>query len=276
MDGSTPKGEQLVGVREQAMAAANNAIYDITHSSLVLYKKVCEDIVKCIQILPKESVLYKTYINAIGQSSMETIKEFEKLPMKNFGIMVQTEMNDNDRLYLEQNIQQSLAQGEIDLEDAIAIRRLQDVDQAERLLVVRRAKRIKRKQAEAMQNIQAQSQAQSQSSQVKAQLDAQMEQVKAQAKIQVEQAVSEMTMQRMQMEYSLKAQIEAIKGENAKMAAGAGAQLKEGLQELQEDRKDDRVDQQAAKQSMLISQRQGMRGELEDDSSDALDDLMNA
>ena len=78
------------------------------------------------------------------------------------------------------------------------------------------------------------------------------------------------------MEYSLKAQIEAIKGENATMAAGASAQLKEGLQELQEDRKDDRVDQQAAKQSMLISQRQGMRGELEDDSSDALDDLMNA
>ncbi len=276
MDGSTPKGEQLVGVREQAMAAANNAIYDITHSSLVLYRKVCEDIIKCIQILPKDSVLHKTYIKAIGQSSMDTIKEFEKLPMKNFGIMVQTEMNENDRLYLEQNIQQSLAQGEIDLEDAIAIRRLQDVDQAERLLVIRRAKRIKRKQAEAMQNIQAQSQAQSQSSQVKSQLDAQMEQVKAQAKIQVEQAISEMTMQRMQMEYSLKAQIEAIKGENATMAAGASAQLKEGLQELQEDRKDDRIDQQAAKQSMLISQRQGMRGELEDDSSDALDDLMNA
>ena len=276
MDGSTPKGEQLVGVREQAMAAANNAIYDITHSSLVLYKKVCEDIIKCIQILPKESVLYGTYVKAIGESAMGTLKEFEELPMKNFGVVVQTEMNDNDRAYLEQNIQQSLAQGEIDLEDAIAIRRLKDVDQAERLLVVRRAKRIKRKQNEAMQNIQAQSQAQSQASQMKAQLDAQMEQVKAQAKIQVEQAVNEMSMQRMQMEYSLKAQIETIKGNNATAAADAGAQMKKDLQGLQEDRKDDRVDQQASKQSKLISQRQGIRGELEDESRDALDDLMKA
>ena len=40
MDATTPKGEDLVGVREQALAAGNNAIYDITNSSLILFKKV--------------------------------------------------------------------------------------------------------------------------------------------------------------------------------------------------------------------------------------------
>ena len=39
MDGTTPKGEQLVGVRQQAIAAGNNAIYDITNSSMLLFKK---------------------------------------------------------------------------------------------------------------------------------------------------------------------------------------------------------------------------------------------
>jgi hypothetical protein len=37
MDGTSPKGEQLVGVRQQAISAGNNAIYDITNASIYLY-----------------------------------------------------------------------------------------------------------------------------------------------------------------------------------------------------------------------------------------------
>ena len=39
-------------------------------------------------------------------------------------------------------------------------------------------------------------------------------------------------------------------------------EFKEKLEVLKEDRKDERVDKQAVKQSQLISQRQGERGEL--------------
>jgi len=272
MDGSTPKGEALVGVREQALAAANNAIYDITHSSMVLYKKVCEDIIKCVQILPKDSVLYKTYTKAIGKESMNTIKEFEKLPMYNFGVVVQTEMDDTDKMYLEQNIQQSLAQGEIDLEDAIAIRKLRDIDQAERLLIVRRSRRIKRRQQEAQQNIQNQIDAQTSAAQAKMQADSQIEQVKAQSRLQVESQLMQLEMQKIQLEYQLKAQLESIKGENAKAAAQVSANMKKELNNMQEDRKDDRIKKQTADQSKLISQRQGVRGEIQDESED-LDNL---
>jgi len=272
MDGSTPKGEALVGVREQALAAANNAIYDITHSSMVLYKKVCEDIIKCVQIMPKDSVLYKTYTKAIGKESMNTIKEFEKLPMYNFGVVVQTEMDDTDKMYLEQNIQQSLAQGEIDLEDAIAIRKLRDIDQAERLLIVRRSRRIKRRQQEAQQNIQNQIDAQTSAAQAKMQADSQIEQVKAQSRLQVESQLMQLEMQKIQLEYQLKAQLESIKGENAKAAAQVSANMKKELNNMQEDRKDDRIKKQTADQSKLISQRQGVRGEIQDESED-LDNL---
>ena len=55
-------------------------------------------------------------------------------------------MNETDKIYLENIIHQALALREIDIEDAIAIRRLKDVDQAERLLVIRTSKRIKRQQ----------------------------------------------------------------------------------------------------------------------------------
>ena len=62
MDASTPKGDTLVGVQQQAIAAGNNAIYDITNASMILYKKVFEDIVKCIQIIPKSISLLGLYI----------------------------------------------------------------------------------------------------------------------------------------------------------------------------------------------------------------------
>ena len=122
MDASSPKGDALVGVREQAIAAGNNAIYDITNASMVLFKKVCEDVVKCLQIIPAGSVLMKAYENAIGEENMRVLSTFADLPMYNFGVSVQKEMEDAERQFLEQNIQASLAQKELDLEDAIAIR----------------------------------------------------------------------------------------------------------------------------------------------------------
>ena len=84
MDASTPKGDALVGVRQQALAAGNNALYDITNASMVLYKRVCEDIVKCLQVIPKESILYRVYSKAIGEKSMEVLNSFNELPMYNF------------------------------------------------------------------------------------------------------------------------------------------------------------------------------------------------
>jgi len=153
MDGSTPKGEALVGVREQQMAAGNNAIYDITNASLVLYRKVVEDIVKCVQVLPEKSVLFQAYQKAIGEKNMKLLSSFRDLPMYNFGIRVVSEMNDSEKAYLEQNIQIALSQKEIDLEDAMAIRQLKDVDQAEQLLIIRRKRRMKMQQQMAQQNL---------------------------------------------------------------------------------------------------------------------------
>ena len=176
MDGSTPKGEALVGVREQQMAAGNNAIYDITNASLVLYRKVVEDIVKCVQVLPEKSVLFQAYQKAIGEKNMKLLSSFRDLPMYNFGIRVVSEMNDSEKAYLEQNIQIALSQKEIDLEDAMAIRQLKDVDQAEQLLIIRRKRRMKLQQQMAQQNMMAQSQANAQATQAAAQAEMQKEQ----------------------------------------------------------------------------------------------------
>tara|TARA_R110000796_G_scaffold99914_1_gene208331 strand:- start:32 stop:2470 length:2439 start_codon:yes stop_codon:yes gene_type:complete len=276
VDGSTPKGDSLVGVRQQAISASNNAIYDITHASQVLYKRVCEDIVKCLQVLSPDSILYRVYEKAVGETNMAILSSFKDLPMFNFGVRVVTNMNDEDRMYLEQNIAQSIAQGELDIEDALAIRRLKDVDQAERLLVVRRKKRMKLRQEMAQQNSQMQAQANQQTAQVSAQLEAQKMQMEAQLSAQKTQIEAQAQAQLIEIEYGFKMELEKIKSQTR----DANVERQYGFQQSNEDKrekaKDDRVKKQAVEQSKLISQRQGKRGELnDDDSSDILSQLFD-
>jgi len=274
MDGSSPKGDQLVGVRQQQLAAGNNALYDITNASQVLYRRICEDIIKCLQIIPPKSILYQAYENAIGKENMSVLSSFSKLPMYNFGVRVISDMNDVDRAYLEQNIQVSLAQKEIDLEDAIAIRQLRDIDQAERLLVVRRKKRIKQQQEQAQANSQAQAQMNAQVAQATSQGKMQEEQMKAQLEAQKIQLESQAKAQLMQLEYQLKMQLEDLKGRYGVAEQQIESGVKQQLEKTKEDRKDERVVKQAVQQSKLISQRKGDRPELEE-QTDIVDIILN-
>ena len=241
MDASSPKGDALVGVREQAIAAGNNAIYDITNASMILYKKVCEDIVKCLQIIPEKSALRNIYENAVGSENMKVLASFGDLPMYNFGVQVQKEMESSDKQYLEQSLQIALGQKEIDLEDAMMVRSMKDVNQAERLLMVKRKKRQKSQQAIALQNSQMQSeqaqaasqaasQAKQQEMQMEAQLDAQRIQLKAQAEIQVAQALHE-----------LHKEIEVIKAQATLGFKTDDQEFKEKIEVFKENRKDDRI-----------------------------------
>lgn len=273
MDGTSPKGEQLVGVRQQAIAAGNNAIYDITNAAVYLYSRVCEDVVKCLQILPTKSVLFKAYERAIGKSNMEVLSSFGDLPMYNFGVKVQTEMDDTEKAYLEQNIQVALAQKELDLEDAMAVRQLKDVDQAERLLIIRRKKRMKSQQEMAQQNSQMQAQMNQATAQASSQGKMQEIQMQSQAKIAEIQADAQAKAQLLQLEYQLKGQIEGAKTQANMGMKQQDMQFREGLEDKKEKAKDERVKKQAVEQSKMISQRQGKRGELTDEGQNLLDML---
>ena len=273
MDGTSPKGEQLVGVRQQAIAAGNNAIYDITNASIYLYSRVCEDIIKCLQILPKKSILFEAYVRAIGKENMKVLSSFGDLPMYNFGVKIQTEMDDAEKSYLEQNIQIALSQKEIDLEDAIAIRQIKDVDQAEQLLIIRRKKRMKMQQEMAQQNSQMQAQMNQATAQASSQGKMQEIQMQSQAKIAEIQADAQAKAQLLQLEYQLKGQIEGAKTQATMGMKQQDMQFREDLEDKKEKAKDERVKKQAVEQSKMISQRQGKRGELTDEGQNLLDML---
>jgi hypothetical protein len=183
------------------------------------------------------------------------------------------EMDDNEKVILEQNINQSLAQRELDLEDAIAIRKLKDLEQAERLLVIRRKKRMKTLMEQSRANSMAQAEANSMTTQAASQAKIQEITAQMQADIQKEQARMQLEIQRMQMEYELKMQLEQSKTQVALGLKQQDAQVRTNIEEKKEKAKDERVKMQAVEQSKLISQRQGKRDELTPDQ--AQDDIVS-
>ena len=275
MDASSPKGDALVGVRQQALAAANNAIYDITNSSMILYKKVCSDVVKCLQVIHPDSVLYRIYENSIGKENMSVLSSFRNLSMYNFGVRVIKEMEEGERQYLEQNIQIALSQKEIDLEDAISVRQLKDINQAERLLVVRRKKRMAMSQQAAMQNSQQQAQIQQQSAQATSQAKQQEMQLQSQLTAQELQLRSELEAKLEGVKHEFNKEIEMIKAQSAESRSKQDRDLKSSSDLEKEDRKDERVKKQAVEQSKLLSQRKGERGELSDDSGNITSEILS-
>ena len=274
VDASTPKSEALVGVREQAIAASNNATYDITNASMILYKYVCNDIVRCLQILPDQSVIMDIYKNAIGETNMDILSSFSILPMYNFGVQVQKDMDDKDQAYLEQAIQISLGQKEIDLEDAMAIRELKDVNQAERLLIVRRKKKIQQAQQMAMQQQQMQAQMAQQQQQMQMQMEGQKMQAEAQIEAQKMQLKAQLDGQLAAMRHQFNKEIETIRAKATLGFKETDEEFKDQLAVLKEDRKDDRVKKQAVEQSKLISQRKGQRTELQGEEGNPMRNLL--
>tara|TARA_R100000734_G_C3301177_1_gene91787 strand:- start:19 stop:1140 length:1122 start_codon:yes stop_codon:yes gene_type:complete len=244
MDGTTPKADALVGVQQIAIHQGNNAIHDITNAALSLYKRVCQDVVKCIQIVPEGSVLYNVYANAIGDSNMGVLNSFRDLPMYNFGVMIVRDMEDKDKEYLEQNIQMAIQQGQIDLEDAMSIRNMKDVNQAERLLILRRKKRMKVQQEQAAQNSQVQSQSAMQAQQQAAQSAQQQTQLEAQVKQQEMQMKHQFEMQLLQARHEMNKELEMIKAQATLGFREDDQNFKEKIEVMKEQNKSERQDKQ--------------------------------
>tara|TARA_A100001201_G_C4080539_1_gene198792 strand:- start:1195 stop:1692 length:498 start_codon:yes stop_codon:yes gene_type:complete len=124
---------------------------------------------------------------------MKAIEVTKDVTLADFGIMIEPLPDDEEKALLEQNIQVSIQQQALRIEDAILIRTIPNIKLANQMLILRRKKYQKEQQETAMANAQANAQQQQMSIQAKAQADAQMKQMEAQAE-----------MEKMQMEFQLK------------------------------------------------------------------------
>ena len=211
-----------------------------------------------MQILPEESVIFKSYENAIGKENMEALSSFKDLPMFNFGVQVVKEMESADKQYLEQSIQVALGQKEIDLEDALLVRNIKDVNQAERLLMVKRKNRQKEQQKIAQQNSQQQAQVAQQAAQTAAQAKQQEIQMEAQVEMQKIQAKTQAEMELEKLKHQHRREIEMIRAQATLGFRTEDQEFKEKLEVMKDEGKEARVNQQAALTSKLMAQKEGM------------------
>jgi hypothetical protein len=274
-DGSTPDKDSLVGLQKMAANASNTATRHILQASMFLTLRICENISLRIADCLSYPLTAKVLEQSITVYNTKTLEEIKKLNLHDFGIYLELEPDDEEKVMLEQNIQVALQGGGIDLDDAIDIRQIRNLKSANQLLKLRKKKKQKAMQDAQMQNIQAQAQANQQTAQQAALFEVQKQQALTQETVNIERAKSQFDMQRMQMEMQLKQQMMEQKFQYDMQLAQIQSQIKaQGLQ-FAEDRKDKRTKIQATQQSELIDQRKNnaMPKDFESEEEDLLSTL---
>jgi hypothetical protein len=256
-DGAKPSSEALVGIQKMQLMASNNATRSIDDG----FNKVVENLAKSLAMKLQDVVEYdkplKGYISALGNSVMKTIEINKDISLHDFGIAIEVAPDEEEKAKLEQAIQVSLAQKELRLEDAMAVRNINNPKLGSQMLMLRR----KKYQAEQMQMAQAQSQANSQQQQQSAAMTAQLKGQELQMQAQIESKMKEMDaqfeMQKMQMEFQMKNQFEEAVHARRLKEIEAGNIGKVAANQAQGESREKTVAKSAHYQSKMIEQRKG-------------------
>ena len=254
-DGTTPDKNALVGVQKLAAANSNTATRHILQSGLYLTAEIAECLSLRISDIIEYSPTRDAFIQAIGAHSVATLAEINQLHLYDFGIFIELQPDEEERMMLENNIQMALQQQIIELADAIDIREIKNIKLANQLLKIRRRKKLDRDQAIQQQNIQLQAQVNQQSAQAAAQAEVQKNQALTQSQAQLEQVKSQLESQRMQQEVLHKKDLMGLEFQYNMQLNGLDSETQKVKETQKEDRKDERTRIQASQQSELIDQR---------------------
>jgi len=254
-DGSSPDKNALVGLQKMAAANSNTATRHILKSLMYITIKTAENISLRVNDALQFPLTRESLLSSINTFNVATLEEIENVCLHDFGIFLELEPDEEEKAQLEQNIQVSLQQGNIDLEDAIDIRQVNNLKLANQLLKVKRTQKQKRDQEIQQANIAAQGEANAKASEAAALAEVQKGQALAETKMQLEKAKSDYEIQRMEQEALIKKQLMAEEFNYQMQLAQIQAQATTRKEQEIEDRKDERVEIQGTQQSELIDQR---------------------
>ena len=254
-DGTLPDKQSLVGLQKLAAANSNVATRHILQASLYLTLRSCENISLRIADALAFPLTKQTLMSSISRYNVATLQELSKVNIHDFGIFLELEPDEEEKQILEQNIQIALKGGQIDLEDAIDIRQVNNLKLANQMLKKRRKDKQAKDQQIQQENMQAQAQANAQAAEQISLAEAQKQQVIAEQNINYEQAKSQFSIQKMEREAQIKQQLMEIEFNYNMQLTQAQAKAKQQNEDVKEDRKDQRTEMQATQQSELIDQR---------------------
>jgi len=254
-DGSMPDKNALVGVQKLAAANSNTATRHILQAGLYLTAETAECLSLRISDILEYSPTREAFIQSIGVHNSAVLEELKELHLYDFGIFIELQPDEEEKMMLENNIQMALQQQIIELADAIDIREIKNIKLANQLLKIRRKKKLDRDQAMQMQNMQQQAQLNQQSAQAAAQAEAQKNQTITQNQAQLEQVKAQLETQKMQQEVMHKKELMELEFNYNMQLKGIEVEGQKEKEKEKEDRKDERTRIQASQQSELIDQR---------------------
>ena len=255
-DGSTPDKDALVGLQKLAANQSNVATRHILQASSYITLRACENISKRVADSLEFSLTANSLENSISRYNVGTLQEIRNLNLHDFGIFLELEPEEQVKAQLEQNIQVALQAGGIDLEDAIDIRQVNNMQLANEMLKQRRKRKQQAAQQTQQANIQMQAQANAEASERSALAEVQKQQALTAEKVSIEQAKSQFEIQRMRTEAQIKRDLMEEEFNFNMQLAQVRANAETSKEKEIEDRKDKRVKIQGTQQSELIDQRQ--------------------
>ena len=254
-DASTPNPDALVGLQKLAALNSNIATKHILDSGLSITKRLATCLSLRIADILEYADFRDEFAMQIGKYNITILEDIKNLYLHSFGIFIELEPDAEERAQLEANIQMSLQQQQIDLEDAIDIRMVKNLKMANEILKIKRKK--KQKALEDRQDMQSQIQMQTnmQSQQAAAEQKQQTAQIEAQSKIAIKEAEMQFAIQTLAAEVASKKELMQLEFDYNMQLKGIETENLTRREDKKEEAKDKRVDIQATAQSKLIDQR---------------------
>ena len=255
-DASTPDPEALVGVQKLAAYNSNVATRHILQGALYLGLRIAENISLRLSDCLEHDLLAEALKSSISSFNVGTLDEIQNLNLHDFGIFLELEPDEEERMQLEQNIQIALQTEGINLEDAIDIRQIKNVKLANQFLKLKRKKKQQAMLQQQQLNIQLQAESNAKSAEQAAMFEVQKQQAVAETQLQIEQGKSQLEQLKIEKEGQIKKELMQLEFQYQMELAKLSNQVVTDKEAEIEDRKDQRTKLQASQQSEMISQRQ--------------------
>ena len=254
-DGSVPNKDSLVGLQKLAAANSNTATKHIVQASLYLSARVAENISFRISDALEYPLTREALRNSLSSFNVGTLEDMYNLNLYEFGIYLDLTPDEEEKAQLEQNIQASISQGSINLEDAIEIREIKNLKLANQVLKFKRKQKAAQDQANQQAQIQAQANAQAETAERTAMAEVQKRQAIAETELQIEQGKNNLAIKKLEQEAVVKRQLMEMQHKFDLELKQMEVDKMIQREQMIEDRKDERSKQEATQQSTLINQR---------------------
>jgi len=254
-DGSTPAKDALVGLQKLAIANSNTATRHLVQASMYLTLKACENIALRVNDCLEFDLTREALRSSISSYNVGTLEDIYDLHLYDFGVFLELKPDEEEKAKLEENIQVALQSGQINLEDAIDIRNINNLKLANQVLKIRRIRKQQADQQANLANIEAQAQANAQATEAAAVAEVQKRQAIADTEVMIEKAKSEFSINKLEREAAIKRQLMEVEFNFNMELTKAKAETETVREKEIEDRKDNRTKLQATQQSQMIDQR---------------------